>query len=189
MTDFIGPAYQMTCGSAEAESNVYHMQRVGTTVWLWKDGPGAGSNIYCGSDNPKSKSEGFGGRALTFQLVSGASITLYGPWHTSSDSLLRATGVDLTKTHPTFVVVGLGRRTDPGMKQVITDVIYQDDDWTEGAFDRGRVLARELATKRQEVVFAYCQSEGGSSCGPEYPDGWTQDQISEHWKQVEKDRR
>lgn len=187
MNEYLGPTYQMKCASAEAEANIYNMKRVGKTVWLWRDGSDAGANIYCGSDDPNTKSEGFGGRALTFQLKEGGSIVLYGPWHTNSDALLKATGVDLTKSHMTFVVIGLGRRIDDNngscWRQVITNVIYQDEDWTKGSFNRGKEIATELADKRQEVLILYSQSNGGSLCGPVYPSNWNKEQQREYWKQ------
>ena len=164
-----GDPYQMICGLSEAAQFKYHMKRQGNRVWLWKDGPGAAENVYVGSDNPDHRSDGFGGRTLTFELVEGGSIDLYGPWHGNADSMFKATGVDIRDTYRTFVVVGLGCGCGEGMSMIITDVVYQDEEWKDGGYDRSHAISQKIANDLGRTVQCLKVSKGGSSRGPVNP--------------------
>ena len=174
MSDFVIKPMPQVCASAEAESNKYHMVRQPNGyVFLWKDGPSAADNIYCGWDDPDKREEGFGGRTLTFDLVEGGSISLHGPWHTNADHLYRATKVDLRNQYSTFVVVAKYREykhDENGYQTVYKDVLHQDEGWVISDFDRGNRIALKLANKLGHEVFCYQQSSGGSSDGPVYPE-------------------
>jgi len=146
----------------------YHMKRKGKSVWLWRDGRYAADSIYFGSDDPNHKSEGMGGRTLTFELVDGGSIDLNGPWHTSSDSLFGATGIDIRDKHATFVVVSSSHQWSQHV-QIMKDVLYQDDCWMESEFDRGKKIAQTIANDLCITVQLYAQSSGGSSRGQVSP--------------------
>jgi len=161
---------QMTCGSSEAESRKYIplITKEGY-LWLVADQPNMGDNVYFCSFDPKS--DGFGGRTLHFELVDGTSIDLPGPWHGNTDSLFHDTGIDIRDTHLTFVVVAKDRKHE-GWQCTYTDVLYKDDEPKVGLFDRGEAIAKEWANKLKQPVMCYRQSQGGSSDGPVYPDGW-----------------
>ena len=106
MTDFTPQRQPMICGSAVAEQNVYwlHVGKNGHR-WLVADRPDCGSYVYV-EGGPDS--DGFGGRTLRFELVTGEVLELKGPWHSNSEALFAATGVDVRDKHLTFGVVLTG---------------------------------------------------------------------------------
>lgn len=139
----------------------YHMIRnPDNFVWLYRDGDGAADNIYCGSDDPNNPSGGLDNITITFILTNGDSITLYGPWHTNAELLLANTGIDLTAKYNTFVVIGRFLKHKDG-RAIIQDVLYKDDQFTEGRFDRGNIKAQEIANNIKETVVCYSRSTGG----------------------------
>lgn len=180
MADFTVRHKPMFSGVADAMSNKYHMMRCNGRVWLWRVGPSAGDHIYCGTDDPSKREEGFCGRSMEFELDNGESITLHGPWHSNSNALLHATGVDLTRNHLTFVVIGMDR---DGFYNdlVIKDVVYQDKDWIEGSFSRGEDIAVAVADKLNKPVVCYSESHGGSSCGFIYPGRLPKEKVNLDW--------
>ncbi len=160
---------QMVCGSSEAESRKYiPLITDEGYLWLVADQPNMADNVYFCSFDPKSK--GFAGRTLHFELVDGDSIDLPGPWHGNSDSLYHDTGVDIRDTHLTFVVVAKDRVHDEDYNTIYKDILYMDKEPTLGLFDRGEILAKELANRLGHMVMCYRQSTGGSSDGPVQPD-------------------
>lgn len=138
-------------------------------LWLVADQPNMGDNVYFCSFSPKS--QGFGGATLHFDLVDGGSIELQGPWHGNTDSLLHDTGIDIRDTHLTFVVVSKDRKHE-GWQCTMTDVLYMDDEPKVGLFDRGTTIAQEIANRFGSPVMCYRESQGGSSNGAVYPDGY-----------------
>lgn len=106
---------------------------------------------------------------MEFHLEDDCIIELQGPWHSNAEALFNDTGVDIKDKHLTFVVIGKGLEGDlRNMK--ITDVVYKDEKPTVGDFCRGERLAMKLAKEMNMVLFCYSESDGGSSCGPVYPD-------------------
>ena len=155
----------MISGQGEAVKNEYlTFTDKNNRTWLYTDAPNAGENIYV--SNPDNKrGEGFGGATLEMPLKNGGTFSLRGGWHSNSDSLFAHTGIDLREKHYTYVVIGKGRSyTDRG-ETVIEDVLYHDDEPTIGAFNRGDVLAKQIASELQCEVFLYSGNRGGSSCG------------------------
>ena len=170
----------MLCGSVEAEARRYKLL-IGKNgnIWLVALEPNEGGNIYVSDPSPKS--EGFAGRLITFPLEKpGESITLQGPWHGNSEALFRDTGYDARDKHETFVVIAK-RRTYKDGRTFYEDVLHQDEAPTLGYFERGSVLAEELATRLNQPVFCYSKSRGGSSDGPVYPNNWTEERKQAWW--------
>ncbi len=174
---------QMTCGSAEAESRVYiPIITDDGELYLIANQPNMADNIYSCSFDPRS--QGFAGRTLHFDLVYGGSIDLLGPWHTNSESLLLRTGIDITDSHLTFVVIA-ENRTHGEWDTIYTNVLYKDEHPTIGKFDRGKSIAEEIANKLNKPVFCYRKSTGGSSDSPVYPTSWTEEQRRKYdWKKA-----
>jgi len=99
-------------------------------------------------------------------------ILIQGPWHSNTDALYKATGKDLRDKHLTWGVISKGRKYLSDHRTVMVDVLHIDPTWgVVGMFERIDNLAQAFADERDEVVYYYCQSHGGSSCGPVYPTG------------------
>jgi len=158
--------YQMTCGSAEAESRVYHkVEGKNGRTWLYADQENAGDNVYV-SGGPNS--DGFGGRTLTFQLVGGGEIQLKGPWHSNSGALKADTGVDVTNQHRTWGVISRKKeriKSTNFMSGKFVDVCHIDQEPVVGEYNRIMDLAQVFADVFGEPVYYYSQSQGGSSSG------------------------
>ncbi len=156
--DYATARYAMICGSAEAEKRVYRKVECKRGVWLVAIQPNAAENVYF--HNPlDTKSEGFGGRTLSFPLEDGTVYEAKGPWHGNADSLFNDTGVDVRDTHYTFVVLAMAR---DGYPTILRDVVYKDAAPVLGAFDR----YKELCKQYPQALQYYSESSGGSSCGP-----------------------
>ena len=161
--DYLVKHEQMLCGSYEAEVRKYN-KYIDTSgkIWLVADQPNKADNIYVqGGVN----SDGFGGRELSFTLVDDTVIKLKGPWHTNSEALYSATGVDVRDTHLTFGCVSRARDYE-GNKTNMVDVIYIDEQPTLGLFQRIANIAKNLVNKHKCTLYTYTQSQSGSSCGP-----------------------
>jgi len=158
--DYVIEAGGMKCGSYEAETRRYHKYECACGVWLVSDQSNAADNVYfhCPSD---TKSDGFGGRTLTFPLVGGGEYVAKGPWHGNSESLFIDTGVDVRATCLTFVVLAKGCDWTYG-RTIMRDVVYRDPDWSLGNFYR----YKELIRAHPEATHYYSGSQGGSSCAP-----------------------
>lgn len=157
---------------ADAEDSVY---------WFWPsqhDEPGA--MVHVGGIYAGKRSDGYGGRTLDFPTKDGV-IKIQGPWHSNTDALYERTGVDLRDKHRTIGVIAL-RRGMEGNDSVLLDVVYADPDGgLVGTFDRIRDLAEKMATEANTVLFYYRKSSSGSSCGPVYPTGWTENQKRDYF--------
>ena len=169
MSNFTVGRKAMICSSAEAESRKYFLYKSKKgRKWLVADQPNAGDNVYVeGGPN----SEGFAGRTLTFPLVNGEEVSLQGPWHTTSNGLFAATGVDVRDKCLTFGVISHERKCNSAYETEMIDVIYQDEKPIIGTFDRVREIAQKIANKLGKAVFCYSESKGGSSCGQVKPEG------------------
>ncbi len=143
-------------------------------IWLYAVQENSGDNVYVWADDPKS--DGFGGRMLTFSLEDGEELNLRAPWQSNTDALFRETGVDLRDKHRTFGVVSLDRGStgSPRYDTVMLGVIWRDEAPVVGAFDRVKLLAQKMADEMGRRLFYYARSQGGSSCGPIYPGGSSQ---------------
>ena len=65
------------------------------------------------------------------------------------------------------MIISLGRKG--GLNTIMTDVLYIEKEPILGSFNRGEILAQEMANKLEKQVMYYSQSMGGSSCGPVKP--------------------
>lgn len=160
--------HAMICGSAEAESRKYMKYRSKSNgrIYLVADQPNAGDNIYVEGEKG---SDGFAGRELTFTLVDGSTIKLKGPWHTNSNDLLKATGIDCTWKHLTWGLVAHSCTGGCNKPLVFKDVFHLDDEPMVGAFDRIQKIAQRIANELRITVQAYSKSTGGSFRGPVDP--------------------
>lgn len=161
--DYVDRNYSMFSGQAEAQQNLYKIA-IGKSgrIWLYS----TADNIYV-QGGPKS--DGFGGALLEFKLYNGCdSIKLKGPWHSNSDALFQDTQVDIRDTHLTWGVIGTNREWIEG-RTVIKDIIWFDKEPLYGTFNRVEDQAKKLASERQQTLYKYVRSLGGSSCGPVQP--------------------
>lgn len=159
-------SYRMFSGQADASARSYHLVRGKSgKIWLYAEQEDAASNIYI-EGGPGSN--GFGGSTLTFRLVEGGEIQLKGPWHSNSDALYRDTKVDLRHRHYTFGVVSL-ERLESWPKTILRGILYKDESLVLGTFDRMEQVGQGIADSRNETVYVYRESKGGSSCGPRKP--------------------
>lgn len=165
--EFIVEHQGMTCGSSEAESRTYKkVTDASGNVWLIANQEAAAENVYF--HNPKdTKSDGFGGRTLSFPIDDGTVYEAKGPWHSGPDALFKSTGIDLRNTHRTFVVLAKERDStkDGTYRTIMRGVLYKDEKPVLGSFYR----YKELAKQYPEAKYAYSESSGGSSCGPINP--------------------
>jgi len=168
--DWQNDPYSMICGSSEAECRVYKkLTGRSGKVWLVAVQDNPADNVYVSGGKG---SQGFAGRTLEFELEDGSVERLVGPWHTNSGALFADTGYDVRDKHLTFGVIGLGReyKNGSGGGVTITDVIYQDEDWTIGTSDRIEKIAQKLANELGKTVMKFSKSSGGSSCGQVKPE-------------------
>jgi hypothetical protein len=158
--DFILHRAPMISGIADAAVRTYrsYVGQSGRT-WLVACQDAAADNIYVSDPNPNS--QGFAGATLRFLLEDGQVLSLQGPWHSSAESLLADTGIDIRDKHRTFVVIYLQRAFEDG-KAKCRGVLYKDDVPTLGSFEGGKNLAQEYANRRGEPVYCYSESAGGS---------------------------
>lgn len=156
--------YQMKSGQAEAAANVYrkHVGKSGD-IWLEKIGKFAADNIYV-SGGPGSK--GFGGATLSFKLEDGTTLDLVGPWHCNAEDMFKDTGVDLRNKHSSMVIISKSMAYEDNYmtRKVFKDVLYKEDEFTEGSFDRKemRAKAQQLANELGHMVYYYKETGGGS---------------------------
>ena len=170
IVDYVIEPKGMISGQGEAVVRRYYkfVGKSGRT-WLVADQPDAASNIYV-TNNAANTTErrgfqGFGGATLVMPLVEGGEFELHGGWHSNADALFEDTGEDVRDKHSTFVVVAKDRRLED-WRTILTDVVYQDAEWTLGRFDRGRAIAKRLQEELDCPLILYSESMGGSSCGP-----------------------
>lgn len=142
--------------------------------WLWatalKNPEGASQpienwadHVYWGTTDPTSKSQGFGGATITFDLRYGGQITLKGPWHSNAESLREITGHDITDRHYTRGVIALVRETGKRfMDYTYRDCYHLDEQWVLGQYYRVNKIAEQLAEELQQTLFVYIESTGGS---------------------------
>jgi len=154
----------MKSGQGEAVANVYrkHIGRSGN-IWLEKVGKFAADNIYVSGD-PNSK--GFGGSLLSFQLDDGSTIDLKGPWHSNANDMFKDTEVDLRNTYSSRVIISKSMiYEDVYMSgKVFKDVLYLEEEFTEGSFDRAetRAKAQKMANELGQTLYYFKESGGGS---------------------------
>jgi hypothetical protein len=135
------------------------------TRWFWPadhSTPGEHVHVYaCPSD-------GYGGAVLRFRCKD-ATYECKGPFHSNTDALFAATGVDLRDKHRTWGVVAQ-RREWEGLDEILHSILHEDPpEGVIGTFNRVDEIAQKLADERREVLAVYSQSRGGSSSGWAYP--------------------
>lgn len=150
--------------------------------WFWPsqhEEPGA--MVHVGSILVGQRSEGYGGREMEFPTKDGV-VKIQGPWHSNTDALYKQTGTDLRDKHRTIGVIALGRTSNENYETILTDVVYLDtDDGVVGTFGRIEELAQKMATESDRVLFYYRKSSGGTSCGPVYPSGWSEQKQRDYF--------
>jgi len=149
----------MKCGQSELQSRRYRKYECARGVWLVADQANAADNVYF-HDPRDTKSDGFGGATLKFPLVDGGEYVAKGPWHAGSEGLFKDTGVDVRATCLTFVVLSKGNDS-AWPQQIMRDVVYKDDDWTLGIFDRYKAIIQA----HPEANYFYAASQGGAISG------------------------
>lgn len=179
-------AYGMISGIAEQQQHVYNCTRVGGDegnllgkYYLSADVENAGDHCYVGNVNPDTKSEGFGGRLMTFPLVEGhelgKEVVIRGPWHSNSHSHMLGCGVNLMEKHHTRVLIAHERASIKGPtgqyidRQRYTGILHHEPEPVLGEYRRFKDLARQYADDLGEPVFYYMRSNGGSTAGRQDP--------------------
>lgn len=131
--------------------------------WVYADAPNAADQVWV-DGGPRS--EGSGGRTLTFELADGGAVALQGPWKTSADGLFTATGVDIRDRYTTRGIVALererGRVYGP---DIYREIIHYDEGPLVGTFDRVRDIARAAANVHGVRVSVGVISQGGGFGG------------------------
>lgn len=132
--------------------------------WFVPDSPYASENIYVEIRSTRGKSRGMAGSMTKFKLVTGDIVEIQGPWHTTSESLLKTTGVDVTNTHRTFCVIAKRRKYVRG-EDSFEEVLYKDPQPVVGRFARPEILAKAeaFADTLGHTVYLYKESLGGRS--------------------------
>lgn len=145
---------------------VFNVINKGSCYCLWPTESccnNPGDNIYFWNSDDKN-SGGFGGREIIFETTEGMLKTR-GPWHSNSKMLLHNTGVDLTRHHYTKGLLAKRRDCDDKFRNVYSELVFQDENWVIGSFDRVKERAKILANRKQIKLYYAVQSAGGSSQG------------------------
>jgi len=143
----------------EQERDLSYLLQTGDfRIWLYADIANSGDYIFCSSDK---RDRGFGGSSLSFKLSHElGSISLIGPWHSNSDALYRATGIDIRDKHLTRVMI-------IAFDEAKLDVLVEETEPQIGAFHRGYEMAQKLRESLDKAsaikLYATCQTMGGSS--------------------------
>ena len=155
----------MKNGVDEARKRVYKKIETEHKIWYIACQENAGDDLYVfiKNENPTNSFKGFGGGTLYFELEDGVIDAVKGPWHSNCRSLLEDTGIDLTQTALTFGVIGKERNFGEKYETYIDDLLYKDDDWTIGDFNRIKNKAQKFADELNIKVWYYSQSQGGST--------------------------
>ncbi len=148
-------------GRTGATSLKYRVHHDGERRWLVPDSEAPADNIYVEDLNPDS-SEGFGGATLSFGLVDGETLALKGPWHSNSEALFKATGIDIRDKHRTQGIVALKREHLQGRTEY-DEVLYQDEAPVIGTFHRVDAIAQRLADELGQPVYYAVKSAGGGT--------------------------
>lgn len=100
------------------------------------------------------------------------TLELQGPWGSNTESLFQDTGYDIRDRIKSWGCIGRGRSWDKGnnpnatSRTIIEDLVYFDTEPQHGKYDRIQKLAEQLSNERQETLFYYQETFGGSSSGP-----------------------
>lgn len=172
-------------------------------IWLLpKDEPQNSMVIVQGDPG----SQGFGGREMEFKLDTGETLVLKGPWSSNHDAFWGDTGVDRRAHYRTWGCIGRNRTfatyTGKYASSVMTinDLVYIDpEDGIIGEYDRINKIAKRMAFERDELLFKYSCTYGGSSSScimpyendPEYVEylktGWpTSRHRDTKWHEIER---
>jgi len=161
----------MISGQGEIQKRIFKKIEGKKGIWYIAKQKNPADNIYVTSKNKDGYSDGFAGATLSFELEDGTIDKVQGPWHSNSASLFNDTGYDIINKHLTFGVIAKNFKRDKDNPYgIITDIIYKDDDWVVGPFNRIKQKAQEIANELGERVIYYQKSQGGSIrswCDPE----------------------
>jgi len=157
----------MRSASGDAEALKYKLLRGKSGErWLVAIQPAEADNIYVEGNRG---SDGFGGRTIRFPLENGEVVALQGPWKTGADGLLKDTGYDATDKYSSLGIIALECERDWKQGDLYKNVLYKDDDWVIGTFDRIKDMAQGFADSLGvRVVFGVITYGGGcgSYCDP-----------------------
>jgi len=133
-------------------------------IWLVADVPNQGDHIIYWS--PNGSREGYGGATLTFNLDTGETIRLQGPWHRNSDDLFSDTGIDVRNKHYTRGVLALEHKfVIFSLHGKYIDVVHEDTDRVLGLFNCIERMAQEEANRRAVPIHFMVETIGGSHAG------------------------
>lgn len=165
--DFEIKPMAMISGSHEAEVRRYRKYEFAGGVYLVAIQDACADNVYF--HDPKAKnSQGFAGRTLRFELEDGSFYDAQGPWKCGAKGLNDHCGVDITDKYSSYVVIGKDmkiekRNNSEGYVRIIKDVIYQDDGWQVGPWNREKEILKRFPAGK---YYYYTETAGGSSSGP-----------------------
>ncbi len=120
-----------------------------------------------------SNSKGYAGSILSFDLDTGDTYEVKGPWNSNPEALFQDTKIDLRNKHKTYGIIALKRNSPPKgsfhMNYTYEDVLYLDKQKIEGTFNRIDDLAQKFADKLDTRVFYQVVTAGGGCAGSQTP--------------------
>lgn len=160
----------MISAIGEAASRVW-VKYIGKSgkIWLLPKGEAENSMVIVEGE---PGSQGFGGREMHFDLDDGTTIILKGPWSSNHDAFFADTGVDRCAFYRTWGCIGRHRdyvtytdRYGSGIMTICDLVHFDPEGGVIGEYDRIEKLAKQMAFERDEILFMYQGTFGGSSSG------------------------
>lgn len=188
--EYITNRYEMRSAHSYVTDAIWK-KHIGKSGKIWLTLANGSADMMLVEGGPNSR--GFGGATLQCKLEDGTIQELTGPWSSNTESLFADTGIDLRNKIITWGVIGrwrdFPRTTRIDHRNIIGGLIEFDSEPTAGIFERIETRARELAYQRDEILFYYSQSFGGSSCGSVLPfegtPGWDR-RSQANWSRAKK---
>jgi hypothetical protein len=126
--------------------------------------PNPAEYVYSVSD--KYDPRGFAGRPIDFKMEDGSTYTSRGTWHCAASYLPKDVYEEIKDKYYTHCVISHTpiKYENYGGTIIIEnedDIIFMDESWVIGAFDRGEKLAVEYAHKLGKDVYYKSMNTGG----------------------------
>jgi hypothetical protein len=124
-------------------------------------------HVYSVSDEYDPR--GFGGSPVTFKMEDGSEYISRGTWYCAASYLPKEIYEEIKATYLTRCVISHKPIVTKSFgSQVLmieddSDIIFMDDEWVLGEFDRGVQVAVEYAHKLSKDVYYWSLNTSGSS--------------------------
>lgn len=165
--DIKAKEYRQVSAHPSVQKNAPYRKVIGKSgkAWFYVPGKFAATAIYV--DGGKG-SQGMGGRTITFKLDDGTTFDSIGPWMTTAQNLFNDTGIDLRAQYATRMIlsrkVEYPKNSYAFMPDMI-DVVYYEEEFVEGTFDRPNEKARQIVKEMGEPLHYFIETAGGAQCG------------------------